>query len=250
MPRSRPDAPNAVDVRVRVVALLLEPALALAHAMALPLDDLARLVEEGYFREARGRGLSLRGIARRWDASLHTVARLAKATSSPAARSGTERLGAQRRAVLAIAAHPGASRGELARALRTISAADLDDAIAALAEQGVVEVRDGRHAIAAQHLALLGPGLDERLDSLRHLLGAVGEAVRVRFFSPSAGAIALARVLSFSSAPDTLRSLANDGYADLRARVLAADGAAGEDAVPAHAVFVAVERPRATAPER
>ena len=47
---------SPVDVRLRVVALMLEPALALAHSMALPMRDLVDVVEQGYYREARGRG--------------------------------------------------------------------------------------------------------------------------------------------------------------------------------------------------
>src|SRR5688572_13117880 len=73
---SRPMAQSTVDLRLRIVALSLEPTLALARIAGLPLDELQQLVADGYFRELRLRGLSLEQVARRFGKSKRTVVSL------------------------------------------------------------------------------------------------------------------------------------------------------------------------------
>lgn len=247
MRRARADAgASPVDVRLRVVALMLEPALALAHGMALPMRDLVDLVEQGYFREARGRGLSMRAIARRFDSSLHTVTRLAKESAdTPVLLAASERMTVRRRVVLALAAQGGATRSELGRKLRSVAADDLDDALASLAESGVVTSSGERWGVHASHLSLVGPGLEQRLDSVRHLLGAVGEAVRARFFQPEGSRFSLPRVLSFAASRAALEREASAMYAAVKEQVteLDAHASTARDAAQAQLVFVVIEKP-------
>ena len=135
---------------------------------------------------------------------------------------------------------------ELGRKLRSVAAADLDDALESLAESGVVTREGERWSVHASHLSLVGPGLEQRLDSVRHLLGAVGEAVRARFFRPEGQTFSLPRVLSFAASREALERSFTATYAAVRERVteLDAEASTAGDAVPAQLVFVVVEAPR------
>src|SRR4029453_2963377 len=98
---------SPLDLRLKVIAIVLEPALALARVLALPLDDLQRLVATGYFCEARTYGLSFRQIARRFDKSLRTVTNLARSSSADLPLRGGLRITLRRRAAELVAKQRG-----------------------------------------------------------------------------------------------------------------------------------------------
>lgn len=237
---------SPVDVRLRVVALLLEPGLTLARIMALPLDDLQALVTSGYFREARSRGLSFRAIARRFDKSLRTITNISKLAGEQGIPHETSDRVTWRRRLAGVVA----SRGPVgvAEALGAVPNADrdvLEDELAHLLEEGVLE-RDGDVLqTAAAHLDLVQEELAPRLDSLRHFLGAATQVAYRRFFAPDAEAEAFARVFTFSATRDDLRRLREAAYELIRDRVFEADGRAehADDAVTATVSFCAVEAP-------
>jgi len=135
---------SPIDVRLQVVALALEPGLALARLASLPLDDLQRLVAAGYFRDARARGWSFRAIAKRFDKSLRTVTNLSNlANEHGVPLESSQRLGWRRQLVHAVAARPeGLTERALFAAVPEASAEVLTEELAELVEEGILE-RDG-----------------------------------------------------------------------------------------------------------
>ncbi len=257
---------SPIDVRLQVVALALEPGLALARLASLPLDDLQRLVAAGYFRDARARGWSFRAIAKRFDKSLRTVTNLSNlANEHGVPLESSQRLGWRRQLVHAVAARPeGLTERALFAAVPEASAEVLAEELAELIEEGILE-RDGRDddspgetrggeargddarvRVVARHFDLVQDELGPRLESFRHFLRAVAVVAYRRFFVRDDEAEAFARVLSFSSSRAELVALRERSYAVLRDAAFAADAAADADTHDAHqavAVFAVAEEP-------
>lgn len=238
---SKPVRVSPVDVRLRVVAIALEPALTLARIAALPLDDLQRLVTAGYFREARARGMSFRTIARRFDKSLRTItnmSRLANEQGLPLRTS--DRITWRRRLVELAASRDGVSRDELLRAVPEaddeVLAEELDQLLGEGILEGDVVVRP-----AGRHLDMVQDELAARLDSVRHFLRSVTATVYRRFFVVDPDAEAFARVLQFTARRERLRALRSQTYETLREGAFEADAEGGD----AHAMvaFCVVEAP-------
>jgi hypothetical protein len=217
---------TAVDVRVRVVAVALEPALLLARVMALPLDDLHHLVSVGYFREARARGMSLRAVARRFSKSLRTIATLSRTagTALPALE-GSRRIGLRRSIVARVAEQGAATAADLGGALPDTKPGDLREALEQLVAEGILELEGERYTVVVAHVSMVKADVDHRIDSLRHFLGAVTQVVYRRFFTNEPEAVALARVLTFAARREELAGLTESTYADLRKTVLEVDSA-------------------------
>lgn len=251
---------SPIDVRLQVVALALEPGLALARLASLPLDDLQRLVAAGYFRDARARGWSFRAIAKRFDKSLRTVTNLSNlANEHGVPLESSQRLGWRRQLVHAVAARPeGLTERALFAAVPEASAEVLAEELAELIEEGILEREteegaariegDGaRVRVVARHFDLVQDELGPRLESFRHFLRAVAAVAYRRFFVRDDEAEAFARVLSFSSSRAELAALRERSYAVLRDAAFAADAAVADaDAHDAHqavAVFAVAEEP-------
>lgn len=261
---------SPIDVRLQVVALALEPGLALARLASLPLDDLQRLVAAGYFRDARARGWSFRAIAKRFDKSLRTVTNLSNlANEHGVPLESSQRLGWRRQLVHAVAARPeGLTERALFAAVPEASAEVLAEELAELIEEGILErealdddvrgeargdVRgearggdDARVRVVARHFDLVQDELGPRLESFRHFLRAVAAVAYRRFFVRDDEAEAFARVLSFSSSRAELVGLRERSYAVLRDAAFAADAAAADADTDAHqavAVFAVAEEP-------
>jgi hypothetical protein len=216
---------------MRLIAVALEPALALARVSAVPLDDLQDMVTVGYFRELRSRGMTLRAIAGRMQKSVRTVASL----SQEAARKrdhlgGSQRLRLRRKLVTYLAKHSRASVAQLQRAMRTMSRAELDEEIQQLATQGIVRLDERGVELAASLMTLVSDQLEPRIDSLRHFLDVVTQVIYQRFWTPDVGQEAFARVLSFRVEPEQLERLRNAYYESLRNAAIEVDGKAGEHA--------------------
>ena len=232
---------SPVDLRLQVLAVMLEPPLTLARIMALPLDDLQRVVATGYYREARRRKLTQAAIAKRFKKSLRTIATLAKEAESDRpilARSEGAEL--RRRIVEAI------SKGEqtleslqrrLPKAALSVSEA-LDD----LVDEGILERRGDRWVGVTRHFNVVHEEAEARLDSLRHFLGAVTKVVYSRFFNGD-GETGFARVLTFATETGSLHDEMKQRYADLRDAAIRLDGEAGESAPHASVAMCYVEEP-------
>jgi transposase-like protein len=272
---------SPIDVRLQVVALALEPGLALARLASLPLDDLQRLVAAGYFRDARARGWSFRAIAKRFDKSLRTVTNLSNLSNEHGVPlESSQRLGWRRQLVHAVAARPeGLTERALFAAVPEASAEALAEELAELIEEGILEraVREDAHGdarggetrvgeaqggetrageargrddarvrVVARHFDLVQDELGPRLESFRHFLRGVAAVAYRRFFVRDDEAEAFARVLSFSSSRAELVALRERSYAVLRDAAFAADAAADADTDDAHqavAVFAVAEEP-------
>lgn len=241
-------AVSPIDVRLRVIALALEPALVLARIAGLSLDDVQGLVATGYFREMRSRGYSLRAIARRFSKSLRTVATLSKQASEqgPFAQLG-ERMTLQRKLVAHVARHAGATRAHLPRALGGADPQAIQEAVAQLIDDGIVIDEGGKLRVVASLLMLTGSTLDQRLDSVRHFLDACTQTLHQRFFAAGSDDSAFARVLSFTATAEDLRRLGSEHYESLKNDVVNADtrAASAADPVQAAVVFGYVRSPGA-----
>lgn len=237
---------SPIDVRTRVVALALEPALSLARMAALPLDDVQRLVSVGYFREARSRGMSFRAIARRFGKSVRTITNLSKqANDQGLPLEESETLSYRRQMVVLVGAKrgQGLSKASLLAAFPNADPADLDAELEYLLGSGVLEASGGHIRASAKHLSMMEEDLGARLESFRHFLRAITLVAHRRFFVVEQEKEAFARVLSFGTDAKQLAELRETVYESLRTRAIAADeGAAdSEAATTAMATFCVVE---------
>lgn len=224
-----------------MVAVALEPALTLARIMALPLDDLQRLVATGYYREARRRHLTHAAIARRFRKSVRTIATLAReaeAERSVLARS--EGMELRRRVVEALSHGPKT----LEQLTELPSAAiPLEEVLESLIEEGIIEATDeGTYQGVTRHFDVIAEEAEARLDSLRHFLGAVTRVMYTRFFNGNAEH-GFARVLTFAANPEQLQSTVRAQYTSLRDAVIALDEEASETAPHASIALLCVEEP-------
>ena len=226
------DAGSVVDVRLRLIAVALEPALALARVSAVPLDDLQTMVTVGYFRELRTRGMTLRAIARRMHKSLRTVAGLSqRAAQQRDLLGGSERLRWRRKLVAQVGKHPRASLARLQRALPKVARAELEEELKQLAAQGIVKLSERGAELSADVMTMVSDQLEPRIDSLRHFLDAVTQVIYRRFWTADPEHEAFARVLSFRVEPEEFARLRTAYYESLRNAAIKADGNAGESAV-------------------
>jgi hypothetical protein len=238
----KPQTSSPIDLRLRVVALALEPGLTLARLSGLSLDDLQALVATGYFRQFRARGLSLRGTARAMDKSVRTVATLSQKAGADGTLSPLGARIAWRRKLLARVAEAGAiERKKLVATVRGEPRAEVDAEIQQLLDEGVLAASQGSIAVAVKYLRMIDQDVDARLDSLRHFLDAVTQTIHQRFFGDDA--LALARVLTFRADIARLTALRDETYAKLRDGVIAADNEAGAEARGATVAFCISESP-------
>jgi hypothetical protein len=239
---AKPQTASPIDLRLRVVALALEPGLTLARLSGLSLDDLQELVATGYFRQWRARGLSLRGTARAMQKSVRTVATLSQKAGTAGALSPLGKRIAWRRKLLARVAEARAiDRKKLIAIVRGEPRAEVDAEVQQLLDEGLLALSQGVIVLAVKQVRLLDQDLDARLDSLRHFLDAVTQTVHQRFFGDDA--IALARVLTFRADAARLAELRDKTYAALRDGVVAADGEASAEARGATVAFCIGETP-------
>lgn len=243
----RPTTLSPIDVRLRVLAAMLEPPVALARILGLPLDDLQQLVAIGYFRELQARGLSWEMIARRLQKSRRTVASLSKTAAAEGPPLGeSARIRLRRRIVRVLAERGACNAASIAGEIVEASPDDVDAELEQLTMQGIVDRRDDdTFALAADTLDLTSDDLDHRLDSLRHFLEAVAHVVYRRFFSRERDAEAFARVLTFTATRDRLASMREKQFDALAREAIDADAAAtsSPDATQASIAICFVETP-------
>jgi hypothetical protein len=212
-----------LEHQLSIVELALEPALTLARAMSLPLDDLLSITEKAYFRQFQERGLSFTAMAQRLGKSRRTVATLAqKARLDPGER-GSDPLTLRRMILQKLSAHGPATAALLRRRFPGQTLPVLNTELETLQSDGMVERVGDRYQVAASSFSLLGEDRERRLASLRQFLQAVTDVVYQRFFALDGRAEAFARVLSFRSSASALKRIGEECYAALREQVLEAD---------------------------
>jgi hypothetical protein len=101
------------ELRLRVFLLALEPALRLARALRLDLDDVREAVAAQYVLLHRDRGLSLEQIARRIGKSRRTIVTLARAATQAMETLSQSRTIALRREIVRRLSADGASRRDV-----------------------------------------------------------------------------------------------------------------------------------------
>ena len=203
---------TSLDLRLRVFLLTLEPALQLARALSLSLDDVQDAVRGSYVQLYKDRGLALEQIARRVGTSRRTVATLSKeAQSSRAPLEHSERIGLRRELIRLVSRAPGIAVDDARAELRAKKEV-FHDELGVLIDEGALESRDGKLALTRAWSSFEGANEAERLDSLRHFLRTVGETVRRRFFADANDDDAFARVLTFSATDEDLATLRRGTY--------------------------------------
>ncbi len=214
---------NSLDLRLRVFFLTLEPALQLARALSLSLDDVEDAVRQTYVRVHRDRGLSLEQVARRVGASRRTIATVSsQSQASHAPLEHSRRIGVRRELIRLLSREPGV---EIERAIAELRVPKdvFHPELEVLVDEGAVESRDGRLELTRAWSSFEGGNEAERLDSLRHFLRTIGETVKRRFFANATDDDAFARVLTFSADPRALAALRGGAYELLCREAVAAD---------------------------
>lgn len=238
---------SALDGRIRLIALALEPALVLARIAALPLDDLQSLVATGYFRETRARGLSYPMIARRFDKSVRSVATLAKEAASkqvlPRATNATTR---RRKILETISRRNQVTRKALGQAFSQLSPKELDDELVQLTENGLLVEKGGMFRLAKSHFDFTHGELEQRLDAVRHLFSGVAQVIFQRFFTPTGStAEAFVRTFTFKADRASLSTFRQRSYERMKDEILDVDRSAPRnDAANASAILCVVEEPK------
>jgi len=221
--KGKSKAAEQPDKRLRVVSVALEPALVLARALAIPLDDLVTAVSVGYFRVHHERGLSFTTIARRLGKSRRTIANLASLSKTHGGDAESELISLRRRIIERLASEAAVDEQKFKRRWARSLGQHLSEELEVLIAAGVIERIRGQLRVAAPFLSLVGPDLELRLASLQQFMLAVAHGIYQRFFGSPSQTESFARVLSFRADPASLRSIATDCYRELREAVIRAD---------------------------
>lgn len=214
------------DARLRVVAIALEPALALARMMALPLDDLQTLVECGLYRDAQNRNLSHRAMARRFDKSLRTIVSIAKQSRANESLAQPSRLLSVRRYLAERVPHKrGIDRQKLVQGLPPAARSLALEEIAYLVKENIFEENGQSVRSLVSYVDLPRGDMTERLEAVRHFLSIVGQLLQQKFFVPASSAPreAFARAFTFRATHQDLEELRNVIYQFIKERVQVAD---------------------------
>ena len=243
---TRADPSQNVDSRVRIVAALLEPALALSRIARLSLDDVLELATVGYFRELQNRGLSWPAIGDRLGRSRRFVANVAKRARSQGIVGDSPRLALRRRLLTALAREGATDLPTLSEYLPDADENALRVEVEQLHSDGLLQFDGEAYMVDAAWFDGTGPEMEARYDSLRHFLAAVSNVVYRRFFTPQSKAEAFARILSFSVRPDDLAQIRERLYQQLLEAAIEADKLAEADleSVEASVALLVVETPK------
>lgn len=236
---------SSMELRLRVVALALEPAMVLARAMTLSLDDVEDLARNAYFKEYRARGLSLSQIAVRLRKSPRTAAELARRAQEDGQSlllTRSEHLVLRRNLLSTL--HRGArTRAQLQSTLGRFGREAVDQELADLIEQHVVVEQQKKFALSATMVDLTDAAAERRFASAQHFVHVVGQTLFARFFGEeNAGDLSFARVLTFLARPKDLSGLGPAQFETLLRNATTLDAAAQEDtsAREAHALIAVV----------
>ncbi|MCB9507758.1 MAG: hypothetical protein H6700_02685 [Myxococcales bacterium] len=215
------------ELTQRVVYALLHPPVRVANALGLSLRQLSELVETAYFQEVRAEGATLDAAAERLGISRRTASRLATQLRErfllPELRHNLPR-----RLEFMLSAEP-LSATRLKQLLADVDGDDIDAALAALVEEGRVELVAGRtptYRPAAAVRKLQRDTWVKRIGGLTSLAGNVADAAYGRFFKDDPRSFA--RTLSFRVAAGAEARLTAWYESALLPMVVAADQEADE----------------------
>ncbi len=234
------------DLRLKVIGVMLEPALTLACIMRLPLSDLTQLVRTTYVHIGKSRGLSVRALAKRFHVAPNTIQAIARVLRDHAL---PESFGAQVTRQRAIVQHLTEQQTATIKALLKLmpdaDTAEMNDALDQLVAEGVVVVEKNRAKLGKHHFSIARKDAEHRLDSLRQMAEAFCQVVYRRFFQPANDGEAFGRVFTFAVTPEELASLREEAYLRSSSAVRSADAAATAKGggVTASLLLVVVQEP-------
>lgn len=231
----RPDDLTRDELLLRVLYALLQPAVRLASAFGIPLKELGRLLESGYYNDVRGRAATQKEAAERLGVSERSADRLARQAREAFVLPELEHH-LPRRIEFMLAATP-MSEARLAQVLRDVDPDDVGRALASLVEDGRVvatEERTVTYRPSATVRSLPRDTWTSRVGALASFGENLANAAWGRFFADDPAAFA--RTLSFRVTTDRAEQLAA-WYADeVLPRIVAwdeeASDATDDDALP------------------
>lgn len=215
---------SPMDLRLKVVGVMMEPALTLAGILRLPLADVTQLVRTTYVRIGKRRGASVRALAKRFGVAPNTIQAIANVLRD---HDLPDQFGAavtRRRIIVQHLSEQPESSAEIVRTLDPSSSPDeMDEALDQLRQDGMVHVEEEAIGLAKQHLSIARGDPLHRLDSLRQMTETFCKVVYRRFFNPPNPGEAYGRVFTFACAPEDLVAIREDTYLRLSSAVRAAD---------------------------
>ncbi len=232
-----------LELRLAVVATLMEPALQLAAVLKLPLEDVETLARTGYVRAGKERGLSVRAMARSFKCATATITSIAKRGRD---RAIPEILGLdvdRKRRLITLAGDGPFSLSEAVDALGH-DEVDVTLAIEELTEARLLAVDPtGRHRLEAHVVNYVAEDTQVRLAGLRQLLEVVSSVVYSRFFTKDPGSFV--RAASFKSSSADLDAIRDDVWKTLEPRIRDADARelTGAPKAESIAAFLVAETP-------
>lgn len=237
-----------MELRLRVVALALEPAMVLARAMTLSLDDVENLTRTAYFREYRERGLSLSQIAKRLRKSPRTTAELAKEAQEETASSllvRSERLLIRRQILRCLHRGPR-SETQLRQALARFPKTAVDEELLYLIEQKILDTDVHGVTVHGTMVDLTDDASEKRFASARHFMNVVTQTLFSRFFSNTRAQQSFARAVTFLARESDIAELGPNQFSNFVAQISDIDARAQghADALEAHALLAVVPSPQ------
>ena len=167
----------------RLIYSLLQPAVALADGLRVPLKEFATLAQLALCRRKKGRGLTQREVADELDVSSRSVDRLIATMRQNFFVPESEHE-LPRRVEFLLWSGP-ASEARLGQLLPEVEAEELEQALALLLEQGRVVLDEGRtttYRVTRRANRLEDSTLAARVDGLNNLLAVLRDTVVGRFF--------------------------------------------------------------------
>jgi hypothetical protein len=195
------------ELQRRVVYSLLMAAVKLARVFGMPLKELTGWVETAYFREVRAQGLTLRQSSQALDVSHRTAVRLSKQLRESFFFLPEASHNLQRRVEFMLGPQ-AMSAARIRQVLPDAEAAQVDQAIAHLLEQGRIREIPGRTLMYQSVGSVRRLPRDTwmaRIGALNSFVENLAGATYGRFFNQEPQAFA--RTVSFPVAPEDFERL-------------------------------------------
>jgi hypothetical protein len=190
------------STHLRLVYSLLKPAVRCAARFGVPVRAVADLLRLAMYEELSNQGVPLNEIAER-------MGQTARNARSLRARLNDDFFAAEKQVGLAreiedLVAERPLPQSALAARLSRVGANELDGAIAALVQQGRLELdAEGRLKLGKKYVVLSSERFHNRIDALNHHLATMYRSVIERLVTDNAET-AMIKTVSFSARPAEL----------------------------------------------
>lgn len=194
------------ELERRVLYTMLAPCVNLARGFALPLKELAHLVETAYYHELKRAGLKQSDAADVLGVSSRKVVTLSRQLKE--IFRAVELEGTLPRKIEFLLWTGPQTEGRLRQFFHEHSDAEISASLGALQREGRVKrlnKRPAEYLVEGRNFRLYKENWIARLDGLNNLLGNVRDVIRARFFERDERAFA--RTLSFRLRAEDLEEL-------------------------------------------